>query len=308
MNLQEFNSEWCNCEPYIMAHTSGSTGTPKPIQLLKSDMEASAHATNMFFGLKQGAVFACPLDYGYIAAKMMAVRAEIAKGTLIEMPASNSFNITQHIDLLAIVPIQVKCLLKNKHWASKVQNIIIGGAQLPHDDAQALLNAGYKCWQTYGMTETCSHVALKAVDESWYTALPGISFSIDNRNCLIIKAQHLSQHTFFTNDIVTLHSATEFEWMGRYDNVINSGGIKIHPEALEAQIHTTLNPPFEFYITGRPHPKWGEAVTMIAATTKDILETVKDELSKILPHRYLPKQYIAVKKLPRTNNGKVKRL
>lgn len=308
MNLQEFNSEWHNNLPYIVAHTSGSTGVPKSIRLLKSDMEASACATNSFFNLSSDAVFACPLDFGYIAAKMMAVRAEIAHGTFIEMPPSNSFNVSKHVDLLAVVPTQAKCLLKNRQWASAVSNIIIGGAQLLPNDAQELLNSGYKCWQTYGMTETCSHVALKPLDAYLYTALPGISFSIDSRNCLVINAQQLSQRTFITNDIANLHSPTQFEWIGRYDNVINSGGIKIHPEVLEAQIRKALNPDFDFYITGRPHAQWGEAVTMVAETTDNILVEVKNALRKVLPHKHLPKQYITVDTLPRTNNGKIKRV
>ena len=91
---------------------------------------------------------------------------------------------------------------------------------------------------TYGMTETCSHVALAdALDpQGIYSAMPGISFSIDSRDCLRITAGSMSFGTLQTNDVVELLDNGRFRWLGRADNAINSGGIKIHPEMLERAI------------------------------------------------------------------------
>lgn len=308
MTIEEFEQEWLNDKPYINANTSGSTGTPKAIRLLKSDMKASARATNTFFGLGQGSVFACPLNFDYIAAKMMFVRAQEAGGSVIAIPPSNDFDISYKIDLLAVVPSQVECLLNHPHWASSIKNIIIGGAPLSDERAKSLLEFGYNCWQTYGMTETCSHVALRALGENEYKAMPGVSLSIDNRNCLIVNAPHLSGSEFITNDVVDLSSDKSFVWQGRFDNVINSGGIKIQAEALESKIRSLLSPQFEFYIVGRPDKKWGEAVTMVAETTTKNLAIVEEQLRNLLEHKFVPKYYEAVTEIPRTANGKIKRL
>ena len=308
MTITEFEKEWHDDSNFINAKTSGSTGSPKPIRLLKSDMKASAIATNAFFGLGPGSVYACPLDFDYIAAKMMAVRADVVGGVVAAIPPSNNFYISYAIDLLAIVPSQADCLLRHPEWASAIKNVIIGGAPLSRKRADALVDAGFNCWQTYGMTETCSHVALRRLESSEYTALPGVTFSVDERGCLIIDAPHFAARRFVTNDIVTLLSPTTFVWHGRYDNVINSGGIKIHPEELEARIKDLLNPDFDFYITGRADEKWGQAVVLVAEAEAEILAKVEQQLSNVLDHKELPKAYESVDALPRTANGKLKRI
>lgn len=308
MTITEFEQEWHNDSIFINARTSGSTGSPKAIRLLKSDMKASAIGTNTFFGLGSGAVLACPLDFDYIAAKMMVVRADVAGGLVAAIPPSNSFHISYAIDLLAIVPSQADCLLRHPEWASAIKNVIIGGAPLSRERADALVDAGFNCWQTYGMTETCSHVALRRLETLEYTALPGVTFSVDERGCLIINAPYFAARRFVTNDIVTLLSPTSFVWHGRYDNVINSGGIKIHPEELEAEIKDSLSPDFEFYITGRADEKWGQVVVMVAEADAKVLVEVERQLSNTLDHKRLPRSYESVKALPRTANGKLKRI
>ena len=141
MTAEEFERQWIDGNDFIIAHTSGSTGKPKEIRLKKADMRASACATNAFFGLGDGAVFFCPLDFAYIAAKMMAVRARECGGTLIAVAPCNDFDIQQRVDLLAIVPSQAKCLLKHPEWASRIGHIIIGGAPLAQTTADALMDA-----------------------------------------------------------------------------------------------------------------------------------------------------------------------
>lgn len=305
--IEDFISEWRADTPYVVAHSSGSTGVPKEIHLLKEDMRVSARATNEFFGINSQSTLACPLSIDYIAGKMMYVRAFEARCKIVQLPVSNIFDIDSNFDLVAIVPSQIKSLLIDDKIANKIKNVIIGGAPLNDEQIQALRRVGVNAYATYGMTETCSHVALSSIydDNQIFKAMPGINFSIDNSNCLIINARKYSFKTLKTNDIVELISPTSFKWIGRFDNVINSGGIKIHPELLEKEISKWIKSPF--YIIGISDKKWGEAPVIVFEGEKDNEKAIIELLRTKVDHRICPTRAFAVRQLPRTANGKIKR-
>lgn len=306
-SVEEFMREWQSDCSYIIAHTSGSTGAPKEIRLLKDDMRVSAQATILRFGITENSVLACPLSVDYIAGKMMHVRAAEAGCPIISLPVSNRLEIDCDIDLLAIVPSQVESLLTIENASEKIKNVIIGGAPLSDDLAARLCHSGINAYATYGMTETCSHVALAKItgSENIFEAMPGISFHTDDRGCLVINAPQFSFKQLLTNDIVQLINPTEFIWLGRYDNVINSGGIKIFPETLEKEIAKYIDYPF--YITSEKDSKWGEIPVIVfegePTQEKDIISLLRSHLD----HRRCPSRSYAVEKLPRTPNGKILR-
>ena len=307
MTTDEFISQWLDSRDFIEAHTSGSTGAPKAVRLAKADMRASARATNGFFGLTEGSLFVSPLSPDYIAGKMMIVRALEAGGEIVMLPPSNHFEMPEaDVALLAIVPSQVPWLLERGDSA-RVRNIIIGGAKLDDSMRRALVDAGFNAYETYGMTETCSHVALRHVSGEVFSAMPGVTFSTDARGCLEIDIPNMSVKRVVTNDIVELHSEKEFRWLGRFDNVINSGGIKIFPEELEERIARLVPREVcgEFYIVGRRHDVWGECVCMVFVGDGSTADDIARRLSAGLPHTHVPKVYERVDALPRTSNGKI---
>lgn len=308
MDYQQFKEHWFDSNPWIEAHTSGSTGAPKRILLPKADMRASAHATNAFFGVTRNSILAIPLSADYIAGKMMAVRAFEAGCTLFELPNKNVFPLPEKADLISVVPSQAQWLIGNPQWASSCGSVIIGGAPLPMAMQRAMAGAGYDAYCSYGMTETCSHVALQRVTGAPepFIAMPGIEFSVDDRNCLVISAPAFSFGTLVTNDIVNLIDQRSFMWIGRYDNAINTGGIKVVPEMLEAEISELFSDSV-FYVRARDDRKWGQAIEMVVEdcglTEEEILEKIKN-----LPdHRLLPKKITIVESIPRTSSGKIKR-
>ena len=303
--VEDFLKEWLSDCDYIAAHTSGSTGAPKEIKLLKDDMRASARATNERFKIDSHSVIAYPLSTDYIAGKMMEVRAMEAGCRIIRMSVSNYVEISSDIDLLAVVPSQVESLLQDKYLAKKVRNIIIGGAPLCDDLATRLYYSGANAFATYGMTETCSHVALAKITdgEKIFEAMPGISFEKDQRDCLVINAPSFSFKKIITNDIVELIDDRKFKWLGRFDNVINSGGIKIYPETLEKEIQKWIDK--EFYITGCKDDKWGEVPVMVFVGDKEEEQDIFKLLRSKIDHRKCPARVCAVKDLPRTANGKI---
>ena len=306
--VSDFLKEWADDEPYIIAHTSGSTGTPKEIRLLKSDMRISARATNAFFGLGPKFKAACPLSVDYIAGKMMAVRALEGQYTLTELPVSNDITLPDDdsvYDLMPVVPSQLPSLLQ-KPYAKKIRNLLIGGASPAKDILEQIIATGYNAYISYGMTETCSHVALRKAAEDVYKAMPGIHFCVDERDCLVIEAPHFSFGRLVTNDVVELLSDTAFRWHGRADNVINSAGLKLQCEELEKLYEPYLNGK-EYYVVGRPSSEWGTAVAIVVEGSVD-KELLLEKLRAALPHRLCPKIVETVDSLPRTPNGKVKRI
>lgn len=322
----DFIEKWKSAARDIVAHTSGSTGKPKEIHLPKSDMEVSAAATVRRFSISSDSRLLCPLSISYIAGKMMIVRAIKADCQLALCHASNDFwfrpeteeylSSGSPIDLLPVVPSQCVTLLDHATselpaYLRNIRNVIVGGAPLHPDTERQLIDisrqTGISFFATYGMTETCSHVALRPLGATRFTAMPGISFSTDNRGCLTIDAPAYSFRQLKTNDIVTLHDSRHMSWKGRFDNVIISGGLKIFPEEIEQKLAPHI--PCRFYIKGTPDPKWGEAVTLVIETaggcpTDDMLMS---SCGSVLDSREMPKAIIRMEHIPTTANGKLLR-
>lgn len=305
--LKEFLDEWYSPSEYIAAHTSGSTGKPKDIRLLKADMRQSARATNAFFGLGKGSRAALPLSFDYIAGKMMCVRAEEGGYPLDILPVSNDIRLPEgtNYSIIPVVPSQLNSLIEQKEYASRIDNVLIGGAQPSSEICQKLADLGYSCYISYGMTETCSHVALRRATDSEgiYTAMPDISFRTDENDRLIIDAPNFSFGQLQTNDIVELLSPTQFRWRGRFDNAINSGGVKLLPEELE-NLYASFLPGLNFYIVGRHDEKWGECVCLVLEGKHDT-EHILQLLRSTLDHKFCPKILEDVERLPRSPNGKI---
>lgn len=310
--LDGFIEEWRSDVPYIEAHTSGSTGKPKNIRLPKTDMESSAMATNSFFGLGKGSIAALPLSTDYIAGKMMLVRAIIGGYDVVPLPVSNEICLpddTTMFDIMPVVPSQLDSLLRHPEYSRQIRNLLIGGASPDPDTCHRLRKSGYKAYISYGMTETCSHVALRRIGstEVAYRAMPGIRFSTDGRGCLVIYSDRFSWRTLTTNDVVDLTGPESFVWRGRADNVINSGGIKLHPEEIERRIGPFIGRPF--YVVGHPSAKWGECVAIVFEGSEAESGRIADEIAALdLPRGWRPAVIVAVPALPRTATGKLRRL
>lgn len=306
--LKAFMAQWADGGDYIDAHTSGSTGTPKHIRLLKSDMRASARATIAFFGLDAGSTIGMALSADYIAGKMMAVRAAECGARLVPLPVSNDINLDGFdgvFDLLAIVPTQMPSFAAHPQYAAKVRNLLVGGAPPSAAMCRTLADAGYTVWISYGMTETCSHVALARGDDAdrVFTAMPGVTFSADGAGRLVIEAPAFSFGTLVANDVVEIVSPVSFRWRGRADDAINSGGLKFFPEELEALYRPALGAT-EYCVYGIDDSKWGTAVAL-AVVGADPTEVEARLKSCVTDRRSLPKLIRRVNALPRNANGKL---
>lgn len=317
MTLDDFRTEWLNGSPVVRAHTSGSTGTPKPVELLKADMLVSARATVDFFGLGCSSDFVCPLSVDYIAGKMMAVRAWLCGTEPTMLAPSNNPQLPPHSDLLAVVVSQVPAIIEAvKSGKCRVRNMLVGGSALHTSLASRITDEmpNVAAYESYGMTETCSHVALRRVGgDGIFRAMKGITFDTDSRRCLRLRLDNYSVKSLQTNDIVDLLSPTSFRWLGRFDNVINTGALKVYPEQVECEITVLIPDCPSFYISSEPDPKWGDRVVLVTETCAPDspfadISILHNRLAGRLPAHHIPKNIIYVDALPRTANGKIRRI
>lgn len=317
--VADFIVEFYGDSDYVVAHTSGSTGVPKEIHLLKSDMRASARITNEFFNLDSKSNLYLALSPDYIAGKMMIVRAiESGANLLYEEPSNcplSQYDSNDRITFLAVVPSQLMFLINHPEILDKIETIIIGGGKLPERIEYWLADKGVKAYKTYGMTETCSHIALSPVSRNNlpYHSLADVSFATDDRGCLIINAAQFSNSKIVTNDVVELLNEHEFIYKGRFDNVINTGGLKVYPEDVENELSKILTKA-KFYVSSQLSDKWGEELILVIEytgvragdkKTGEINQNIIERLRKVLPPYAIPRKYVAVNKIEMTKSGKI---
>ncbi len=278
-------------------------------------MMNSAFMTGQYFGFKSGQKALLSLPCDYIAGKMMVVRAMMWGLDLQLVPPKGNpiANITHPIDFAAMIPLQVATIFEeHPEKFSLIKKLIIGGGKVDTQLGKKLETISTQCYATYGMTETITHVAIKKLngtDQSpHFEALSNINFSKDKRGCLKIDAPKLSENTVITNDIIDLKNAQQFEWLGRFDNVINTGGIKVFPEKIEDILEKIITQ--RFFITSAPDKKLENKVILIIEDKEWISKktnALKLEIKEVLSKFEQPKAIYFVDKFEETPTKKIQR-
>ena len=308
--VQNFITDWYSTSDVIQANTSGSTGLAKTISLEKSKMIISAKKTLSFLGLKKGDTALLCLSISTIAGKMMLVRAIVGELNLVIGPIDSNplQQIRQRIDFVAMVPLQFQNSIENNSEKLKaIKAIIVGGGPISSKMENQAITNNVKAFQTYGMTETVSHVALREIGNKKdlrYHALEGISFSEQNEQ-LIINYPEIGIVDLHTTDLVTLSNSTSFEWIGRADFIINVGGIKLNPEEIEAVLSEYIAVPF--IISSIKDDKLGEKIILLIEGNDSV---VLDEiaLQEKLTKFAIPKSTYNIPIFSRTLSGKINRI
>ncbi len=310
--IGDFLTDWLSDSDYITARTSGTSGVPKVIHLSKQHMVNSAIATADFFDLKPGDSALHCLPGNYIAGKMMLVRA-FAIGLemdLTEPTASPIFDYDKLYDFSAMVPLQLTHMVD---YVDNIKNILVGSAVVSNKLKARIQKCTGNIFETYGMTETCTHIAARRLnnfdrspisEEQWhlFTALPNVNISQDLRGCLVIDAPYVSTREIITNDIIKFHSDRTFEWLGRLDNVINSGGVKLYPEVIENKLSKQVMQ--RFFIASKDDESLGQKLILVVeGDSNSIDKSVFDALDKY----EIPKQIFYLPKFIETFSGKIQR-
>lgn len=326
MTLSEFLNEWNSEDPCLLVHTSGSTGQPKPIWVEKQRMRNSARITCQFLGLHAGDTALLCMPLKYIAGKMMVVRSLEQKLHLISVEPSNhplqgDRVSNQKIHFAAMVPSQVYCSLQvpeERERLRQIDHLIIGGGAITQELQRAIdeLDSPGAIWSTYGMTETLSHIALRRLNgreaSPYYTPFESVKLSLTDEGCLVIDAPLVHEGRLVTNDRAEILPADadrplRFRILGRKDNVICSGGVKLQMEQMEEKLRSFLPVPFCF--CKRPDPKFGEcAVLLIADASAPLSDDIIKSALAHLDCYEQPKEIVHTQELPMTETGKVRRI
>jgi len=262
-----FIMEWLNDSDEVSAKTSGSTGIPKQIKLSKQKMINSARLTGDYFGFKKGDTALYCLSSNYIAGKMMIVRAFVWQLNLLPVSPDGYplKNVDQRIEFAAMIPLQVKNSLSENSKINKIKNLLVGGGAVDLILLKKVQSVRTNCFIGYGMTETVSHVAIRCLNgankSDSYSAMGDAKFTIDERGCLCIASSAVLHKELVTNDVVELINDKEFKWLGRFDNVINSGGIKLFPEQLEEKLRGIIHQ--AYFLAGVPDDHLGEKMILL---------------------------------------------
>ena len=297
----DFILDWFDSKHYLEIKTSGTTGEPKIIKVQKQAMVNSALATGDFLELQPGNTILNCLPVKYIAGKMMFVRAFILG---LEMdfvaPSSNPMKRNKNnYDFVAMVPLQAENSIAQ---LNQIKKLIVGGAKVNDTLEKKLAKSKCTVFETYSMTETVTHIAAKKIGQKAFTVFPNITISQDDRNCLVISAPDLDVENIATNDIVELVARNQFIWLGRQDNVINSGGIKLIPEQIEAKLSEKLTS--RFFVAGIPDEKLGEKLLLfIEGAPFELDASIFDSLDKYEK----PKEIKFIPHFAETETGKIKR-
>ena len=307
-DLGLFLQDWLDINDYVFVQTSGSTGKPKKIKIYKQAMVNSAIATGDFFKLKPGDSVLHALPAKYIAGKMMLVRAMILGLDLSIIKPALELNIDtrKHYDFSAFIPMQLQY---NLDKIENIKSIIVGGGRVSSLLRQLVSKLKTRIYETYGMTETVTHIAVKKINHleyvdalSLFEVLPYIEISTDARSCLVINAPRLSPQLIITNDIVKLHANKTFSWLGRYDHVINTGGVKVYPEVIEEKLQNKLER--RFFIAAITDDVLGQKVVLVIEGKKKLLDaSLYDGLQKY----EIPKTVFFISVFKETDTGKVNR-
>ena len=318
-----FIRQWLNGTQEFSLTTSGSTGPPSPIVLRRRQLEASARRTADFFDLGPGDRALVCLNCEYIGGMMMLVRGlERNLHLTIVEPHADPFSYVAadaEFDFAAFVPLQLKAVLAAGHAPrlNQMKALLIGGAPADAALQQELQPLTVPVWLTYGMTETCSHVALRRLNGPQATAafrvLPGIAAGQDERGCLTLRGDVTDDQLIITNDVVNLRDAHTFEWLGRADFVINSGGVKVPAEKVELVLDVALaeiGAGRRCFVAGRPDERLGQTVTAFIegpALSAGLEEELKALLAGRLGRYEQPRQLVYVPEFQVTATGKLNR-
>ncbi len=321
----DFSRRWLSGANTFKMHTSGSTASPKSIVLTRESMKASAAKTARYLGISRGDTALVCLPTSFIGGKMMLVRGfELGLNMTAVEPVSNPVHNMPsnfHFDLISLVPLQLGEILAADDGKLEILNrmkcILVGGAALDPKLEALAQQVQAPLYATFGMTETASHIALRRINgkhrSKFFQALPGVEISQDHRGCIRIEAPELLDSPIVANDLIELSGQNQFRWLGRIDNVINSGGLKINPESVEEKIFRILKPETfdrRFFIAGVADPRLGQRLVMIIEgpepTDSDESQTL-DKLRKGLGSTHSPRSLFYVSRFIEATNGKVRR-
>jgi O-succinylbenzoic acid--CoA ligase len=308
----EFLANWYDDSDYILQQTSGSTGTPSAIKLKKQNMWHSAKSTNTFFSLIPESNILLALPAAYIAGKMMILRALAGSMNLHVVHPSGTPEIPdKNFSFAAFVPMQLENLLESGIQCQHIETIILGGAEVSENLIEIAGGLSSRVYATYGMTETCSHIAVRRLNGSnpdeFYRTLPGVQATLDTEGRICINAPKYSPGTVHTTDLGIIPEPGMLGVVGRDDFIINSGGVKINPFPWEHYFQKQIQK--IVLLIPVPDKRLGNRAVVIieAEETEALRNKVKEIIIHLRKDVPLDREPVFLSEFPRNQSLKVDR-
>lgn len=311
--LREWESA-ADPDPLVIA-TSGSTGTPKRVVLSRRAMRASADATHERLGGPGQWLLNLPPAYvAGVQVLFRSVRAGVdpvaLHGTLGEAIRS----MTGPRRYVSLVPTQLERLVRDADLAdlAQVDAVLVGGGPLRPDTRRAAEAAGVRVVQTYGMSETCGGCVYDGVP------LDGVSVRVDRAGEVLVAgpmlfegyedepartAAVLENGWLRTRDLGEIDDDGRLRILGRVDDVVISGGVKVPALAVQRQLEESPDLA-AVAVVGVPDDEWGQRVVAVVVPVPGARPDLAALRDLVTPRTWAPRRLAVVDALPLLPNGK----
>ena len=310
---------WCRKdEPGMVVQTSGTTGTPKRMEHSRAAVLASVEDTLKHWDLGAGTRALLALPTSFVAGQAMIVRSLVGAWELEIIEPSSAPSWNGEKDFVALTPHQARGWIAQ--GSGTTVKLLLGGGPVSKSLLGMLLDSKRveDVWESYGLSETLTHVAarkLQTIDDlqSPFQPLPGVTIETNEEGCAVIHAPSRNV-TLETRDCIEELPTGGFLWLGRADDIINSGGVLVHPAEVERAFETFM-PAWvsDWAAFGKADDTLGEAVVLRLTGTvpedvdaKMILEEWREMLKAMLGPAKTPRT-LEWGELPRTDRGKLQR-
>ena len=295
----------------LLIETSGSTGRPKRVALSRGAIVASARATHDRLGGPGRWTLLLPPSY--VAGVQVIVRALLAGE-----PPDLSLTARAERSFVSVVPTQLGRMLDDPESLDLLltyDTVLVGGASFDPALRARATEAGVHVVATYGMSETAGGCVYDGMP------LDGVAVKIgaDGRVRLAgpvlfdgydgdpeLTASVLEGAWFVTSDLGELDHDGRLRVLGRADDVVTSGGVKVPASAVARRLRT--HPAVSAAeVVGVPDAEWGERVVAVVVGALG-LDDAREWVSAEHPRAWAPREMVVVEEIPLLDNGKVDRL
>lgn len=309
--IQELVRDFESDDFEMILTSSGTTGVPKEFRFSKKQVIASAYRTLKTFGLRKGMKAMLPISSHYVGGKMMIIRSILGEIDLLLLEPSRSplKNVEGFFDFAPMVPLQV--LNSSEEDLTRLKKVIIGGASvssLLQEKIRKIESVDF--FEVFGMSETLSNFSFRDLrnEKSFFSLQDGVEIRVDERSCLMVSVEGVTDGFLSTNDVVDLKNGG-FEWKGRFDFVVNSGGVKLFPEQLEAALNDFLNQGDKVVFYGVQSSDYGqELVGFYYGDLESSISEMESRLVSLFGKYAKPRFWRRILDLKFTSSGKFDRV
>ena len=315
----------------FVVSTSGSTGTPKGALLPVSALTSSVAATEVRLGGPGRWLLALPAQH--IAGLQVLLRSVVAGTEPVVLDLRGGFDVATFVEATeqlgsgrrytSVVPTQLVRLLADPGGLDALRSydaVLVGGAATSIRDLAAAQAGRVPVVTTYGMSETCGGCVYDG------RPLDGVTVRIDDDGRVLLGGPVVARgyrsrreltrdafpssargREFRTDDLGAFSDDGVLRLLGRADDVLVTGGMKVAPFEVEQVLaaHPAVR---ECVVVGVPDAEWGQRVVAVVvaadSTHPPVLAELRTAVLRTLTPAAAPRGLVVVDALPLRGPGK----